>query len=200
MDKSLRDYLLKKICHISPYGGYCWDSSAQKLSNELKDKGIKFDKKLFWKYKLPNGMSHQQFMDTLLLEYYLVKYGSKIKIISDKNLTIKQKLQVIGFVWKIKKNGLYKNIKKYADEIKRLNSELADVSAMGVYDNISFVEGALFGFAPTEIKYFCDAKRDLDTEYKLGKKLQRLGISTSYILAPETAKSLIVCARKQKGL
>lgn len=196
MDKSLRDYLLKHIWHMSPYGGYKWDSSAQKLSNDLKAKGIKFSKKLFYKYKLPNDMSCQQFMDTLLLEYYLVKYGPGIKIVGDKNLTVKQKLQVMGFVWKIKKYGVYKNIKRYADEIRRLNPELADIATNS---DISFVEGALFGFAPDEIRYFGDAgKRNFDTEHMLDRKLKRRGVDTSYILAPETAKKLIVCARRQK--
>lgn len=196
VDKSLRDYLLKQTFKVSPYGSYRWDSSAQKLSNDLKAKGIKFSKKLFYKYKLPNGMSHQKFMDTLLLEYYFVKYGSGIKIVGDKNLTVKQKLQVMGFVWKIKKYGLYKNIKRYADEIRQLNPELADIATNS---DIALVEGALFGFAPDEIRYFCDAgNRDFDTEHKLDKKLKRRGVDTSYILAPETAKRLIVTLRQQK--
>lgn len=197
MDKKLCEYLIKKASTVSPYGGYKWQSSAQKLSNELKASGIKFPKKLFWKYKLPNGMSPQEFMDTLLLEFYFIKYGDGFKIIKDKNLTIKQKIQVMSYILSVKKQGLYKKIGMYADEIKQLNPELADIHTKNYID---FVEGALFGFAPDEIRYFCGGadERDFDKEHKLDRKLQRRGINTSYVLAPETAISLIATLRKQK--
>ena len=179
-DKDLKKYLLDKVVslHVSPFGGAKWDSSAKKLDDDLHRRGIKFAKKLFWKYKLPNGMSAQDFMDTLLLEFYFVKWFSNMKIMGDKNLTIKQKIKIFAYVLSMKKNGIDKNIKKYANEIKRLNPELTQINPRGVWGGISFVEGALFGFAPDEIRYFCDESsfRDIDQEHEFDGILKKYNV------------------------
>ena len=100
IDTNLREYMLNMVSAVgvSPYGGIKWDSSAKNLEDDLGRHGIKFDKKLFWKYKLPNGMSAQEFMDTLLLEFYFVKWFSDMKIMRDKNLTMKQKIKIFSYV------------------------------------------------------------------------------------------------------
>ncbi|MFQ6759835.1 MAG: hypothetical protein ACLRFM_00300 [Alphaproteobacteria bacterium] len=201
-DNDLKKYLLGKVVsmHISPFGGEKWDSSAKKLDDVLRRRGIDFDKKLFWKYKLPNGMSPQEFMDTLLLEFYFVKWFSNMKIMRDKNLTIKQKIKIFAYVLSMKKAGIGKNIKKYANEIKQLNPELAHINPRDNFGSISFVEGALFGFAPDEIKYFCDKSsfRDMDQEHEFDEILKKHGVRPSYVLAPETAKHLIANLEKGK--
>lgn len=201
-DKDLQRYLLGKVAllHVSPFGGVKWDSSAKKLDDALRRRGIKFADKLFWKYKLPNGMSTQDFMDTLLLEFYFVKWFSDMKIMRDKNLTMKQKIKIFAYVLSMKKNGIDKNIKKYANEIKQLNPELAKINPRDSFGSISFVEGALFGFAPDEIKYFCDKSsfRDMDQEHEFNEILKKYDIRPSYVLAPETAKHLIASLEKGK--
>ncbi len=202
IDTNLREYMLNMVsaAGVSPYGGIKWDSSAKNLENDLGHRGIKFDKKLFWKYKLPNDMSAQEFMDTLLLEFYFVKWFSDMKIMRDKNLTMKQKIKIFSYVLSMKKNGINKNIKKYANEIKQLNPELAKINPRDSFYDIAFVEGALFGFAPDEIRYFCEEKglRDFDVEHKLDEKLKNLGVRITYVLAPETAECLIKALEKGK--
>ena len=199
-DKDLKKYLLKQAATVSPFGGVKWDSSAKNLENDLGHRGIKFDKKLFWKYKLPNAMSAQEFMDVLLLEFYFVKWFSNMKIMRDKNLTIKQKIKIFAYNVSMKKRGIYKNIKKYANEIKHLNTELEKINPRDSFGSISLVEGALFGFAPDEIKYFCDKSsfRDMDQEHRFDEVLKKYGVRPSYVLAPETAKKLIANLEKGK--
>ena len=197
-DKDLKKYLLKQAATVSPFGGVKWNSSAKNLDNELRRRGIDFDKKLFWEYKLPNAMSAQEFMDVLLLEFYFVKWFSNMKIMRDKNLTIKQKIQIFAYRVSMKKRGIYKNIKKYADEIKQLNPELKKINPRDSFGSISLVEGVLFGFAPDEIKYFCDKSsfRDMDQEHRFDEVLKKYGVRPSYVLAPETAKKLIANLEK----
>ena len=199
-DKDLKKYLLKQAATVSPFGGVKWDSSAKNLENDLGHRGIKFDKKLFWKYKLPNAMSAQEFMDVLLLEFYFVKWFSNMKIMRDKNLTIKQKIKIFAYNVSMKKRGIYNNIKKYANEIKQLNPELEKINPRDSFGSISLVEGALFGFAPDEIKYFCDKSsfRDMDQEHRFDEVLKKYGVRPSYVLAPETAKKLIANLEKGK--
>lgn len=199
-DKDLKKYLLKQAATVSPFGGVKWNSSAKNLDNELRRRGIDFDKKLFWEYKLPNAMSAQEFMDVLLLEFYFVKWFSNMKIMRDKNLTIKQKIQIFAYRVSMKKRGIYKNIKKYADEIKQLNPELKKINPRDSFGSISLVEGVLFGFAPDEIKYFCDKSsfRDMDQEHRFDEVLKKYGVRPSYVLAPETAKKLIANLEKGK--
>ena len=199
-DKDLKKYLLKQAATVSPFGGVKWDSSAKNLENDLGHRGIKFDKKLFWKYKLPNAMSAQEFMDVLLLEFYFVKWFSNMKIMRDKNLTIKQKIKIFAYNVSMKKRGIYNNIKKYANEIKQLNPELEKINPRASFGSRSLVEGALFGFAPDEIKYFCDKSsfRDMDQEHRFDEVLKKYGVRPSYVLAPETAKKLIANLEKGK--
>lgn len=198
-DKDLKKYLLKQAATVSPFGGVKWNSSAKNLDDTLRRRGIDFDKKLFWEYKLPNAMSAQEFMDVLLLEFYFVKWFSNMKIMQDKNLTVKQKIKIFAYKVLMKKRGIYKNIKKYANEIKQLNPELEKINPRDSFGSISFLEGALFGFAPDEIKYFCDKSsfRDMDQEHRFDEVLKKYGVRPSYVLAPETAKKLI--ANLQKG-
>ena len=100
----------------------------------------------------------------------------------------------------MKKRGIYKNIKKYADEIKQLNPELEKINPRDSFGSISFLEGALFGFAPDEIKYFCDKSsfRDMDQEHRFDEVLKKYGVRPSYVLAPATAKKLIANLEKGK--
>lgn len=199
-DKDLKKYLLKQAATVSPFGGVKWNSSAKNLDNELRRRGIDFDKKLFWEYKLPNAMSAQEFMDVLLLEFYFVKWFSNMKIMRDKNLTVKQKIKIFAYKVSMKKRGIYKNIKKYADEIKQLNPELKQINPRDSFGSISFLEGALFGFAPDEIKYFCDKSsfRDMDQEHRFDEVLKKYDVRPSYVLAPDSAKKLIANLEKGK--
>ena len=60
-----------------------------------------------------------------------------MKIMRDKNLTIKQKIKIFAYKVSMKKRGIYKNIKKYADEIKQLNPELEKINPRDIICQIN---------------------------------------------------------------
>lgn len=180
-----------------PFGGRKWDSSAQDLENILKSKGI--NKKLFYKYKMPDDMSPQEFQDKITMECFVKNFYSYFasRILRDKNITVSEKLQLTRYVLEMRHKKDYQNMKRYADDIKRKNTELSDINTK---NSDGLVYGALFGFAPAEIKYFCEVSglRDFDKEQELHVKLKNLGVNTNYILAPETGESIMAALQQQK--
>jgi hypothetical protein len=198
LSKKLRDYILKMAYKTLPFGGDVWDSSAQNLSNDLKAMGVNFSKKLFWKYKLPDNLSPQEFQDKIALERFCKGFYSDFmsRVLSDKNLTGMDKIQIVRFVWEMRRKKNHHDMKYYMNEIKRNNPELANINPKNPQ---GFVYGALFGFAPDEIKYFCDmhSVRDMGLEDSVDKKLKQFGIDTTYVLAPSTATALIAELNKR---
>ena len=201
LDKKLLDYVLKMSYNSLPFGGSKWGSSAQNLQNALIGRGIKSPKKLFYKYNLPDGMSPQEFQDKITIECFCKQFYTYFasKVFHDKSINISEKLQLTRYVWEMRRKKNHKNMKFYADEIKRKNSELSDINPKNSDANL--VYGALFGFAPAEIKYFCEVSglRDFDKEQELDSKLESLGVRTNYILAPETSNAIMAALQQQKG-
>ena len=201
LSQKLKSYIMDLAYKSLPFGGQVWDSSAQHLSNDLKNKGIKFDKKLFWKYKLPENMAPQQFQDKIAEEHFCKRFYSDFmsRVLSDKTLTGMEKIEIVRYVWEMRRQKNHKNMNCYADEIKRNNPELADIKPTNSIEN--FVYGVLFGFAPDEIRYFCEEKgsRNFDVEHNLDEKLENFGVRTTYVLSPNTAEALLnVLEKKQK--
>ncbi len=199
LSKKLQDYIMDMAIKYLPFGGRKWDSSAQNLENILKYKGI--NKKLFYTYKLPYDMSPQDFQDKITMEYFCGQFYTCFasKVFHDKSLNISEKLQLARYVWEMRRNKNHKNMKFYVDEIKRKNPELSDINPKNSDTNL--VYGTLFGFAPAEIKYFCEVSglRDFDKEQELDSKLESLGVRTNYILAPETSNAIMAALQQQKG-
>ena len=153
---------------------------------------------MFWKYKLPDNLSPQEFQDKIALEHFCNGFYSDYmsRVLSDKTLTGMDKIQIVRFVWEMRRKKNHRDMKYYMDEIKRNNPELENINPKSPQ---GFVYGALFGFAPTEIKYFCDmhSVRDIDEENSVDKKLKQFGIKTTYVLAPSTATALIAELNKR---
>lgn len=188
LDDKLQKYILKMAYKAMPFGSDVWDSSAQQLEAELKARGIK--RKLFYKYKLPDSMTPQEFQDRLTLDAFLKNFFDifSSKIVHDKNLTLREKLQIFAWVWKMRRTK--HDMEYFMDEIKRLNPELADIKPRAAH---GLVYGALFGFAPAEIKYFCDETKlcDYVQAEEVTRTFAKHGIQLNYVLNPKTAESII---------
>ena len=191
LDKKLQMYIAKIAVGHLPFGGSVWNSSAKKLENILKERGIKLSQKLYYEYNLPDNLKPSEFMNKLIMEGFINDFYSGFagKILKDKNLTMFDKAKIFKYVWR--NRGKYKDaLKQYEIYIRKNNPELANIRV----DNVrSLVYGALFGFAPAEIVYFSDVKnRNLLKEHEILNLFKnRFGINVSYVLAPQTAKKVI---------
>ena len=200
LSEKLNLYIINMASSYLPFGGSKWDSSAKMLSDELDRCGVKLSKKIFYKYQLPDNMSSQQFQDRITIEYFCKRFYSDFasKVFRDKTLTISEKMQIARYVWEMRRKKNHHDMKYYADEIKSKNPELADIKLAN--NIVNLVYGALFGFAPDEIKYFCEVSgaRDFRKEHELDEELEHLGIYTNYVLAPDTAKAIMAALQQQK--
>jgi len=196
LDKSLWSYIKKMTLYYTPFGDR-WYSSAKNLESELRARGIVLQQKLYYEYKLPNGDKPNEFMKKLIIESFLNDFYLFYarRVLKDKSLGFFGKLKVFMYVWHNRRK--VKNLlKQYEQEIRKINPELSKVK---IDTSSSLVYGATFGFAPQEIEYFADVKnRDMIAEAKIREILEKqFGIKLTYILAPKTAKSIII-ALKQK--
>ena len=200
LDKKLLDYILEMAYRSLPFGSNKWDSSAQDFKNDLAKRGIKLSRELFYKYKLPGGMSPQEFQDRIALEYFCrnfyLSFSKYIK--QDKNLTWLEKMKIRGFVWKMRRDKTFGNMKLWEKEIREKNPELSEIVLHGVKSS-AFVYGALFGFAPEEIKYFvsgfCNFKRADKINTLL---LNKYDIDLKFVLAPDVLKEVLLALKNQK--
>lgn len=197
LDKKLKMYISNLAIQNMPFGRV-WDSSAKNLEDELKKRGIKLPRKLYYEYKMPGQLNPNEFMDNLIMDYFVSYFHSWFAkyVLKDKNLKISEKAKIFTYVWK--NRSKYKEVvDRYETEIRKLNPELANIK---VDNSRSLVYGAMFGFAPQEIAYFSDgANRDLAKEEKNLKVFKSYGLDVTYILAPQTAEMLI-SALKQSAL
>lgn len=191
LDKKLQMYVSAMAISKMPFGRE-WDSSAKKLQEELRARGIKLPKKLFYEYKMPQNKSQKDFMDKIIIEYFCAdffKSGYAGEVLKDKKLTLSDKAKIFKYVWR--NRGKYNDIlKQYEMELRKLNPELANVR---VDDSRSLVYGVMFGFAPDEISYFSDnTHRNYKQEQEVSDTIKnRFGINLSYVLAPKTAEMII---------
>ena len=78
----------------------------------------------------------------------------------------------------------------------KLNPELPKIEDKLYMSQV--IDGAIFGFGPDEIRYFCNPSRDLDAESKMFEDLEKYGVQSGYILAPNTVKMLIDVLKQRK--
>ena len=196
LDKKLRMYISNMAIRNMPFGRV-WDSSAKNLEDELKKRGIKLQQKLYYEYKMPGQLKQNEFMDNLIMDYFVAYFHSWFAkdILKDKNLKILEKAKIFTYVWKTRSK--YKEIlNKYEKEIRERNPELSNIK---VDNPRSLVYGAMFGFAPQEIAYYSDgAHRNLSQESEHFKLFKSYGIDVTYILAPKTAKMVIAALRQNE--
>ena len=197
LDKRLQMYMVSKAVNWMPFGPV-WDSSAKKLEDALRARGIKLPKKLYYEYRLPGGMKPSALMNKLVMQYFVTNFFSSFagRVLADKKLSMSDKAKIFKYVWN--KRSEYKNlIEQYEKQIRMDNPELANLKTKNATD---FVYGVTFGFAPAELEYFANPEnRDSNAENKVYNTLKRYGITPGYVLAPDTAK-MVIAALKQKAL
>lgn len=191
LNKRLRMYIANMAIGGLPFGGFTEHSGAKILEDTLKKRGVILSQKLHYEYKLPDGMNRSDFMHKLVMENFVNNFYSQYagKILTDKNLTIKDKADVFKYVMNHRKK--YKDILKHHEiEIKKLNPELANIKAGS---SQIIVYGAMSGYAPQEVAYFADDKNRNRLQEKQYDEILKndFGLDITYVLAPETAKQII---------
>lgn len=170
-------------------------SSAQILETGLAKVGIKFPKRLWFQYKLPDGISPEKFeIEAAKIAFFLfeeptierlVQYGIIDRCnLSDKELAAVQKYRVS------QRSNYLEILDKHVKWVKENNPELSSVN---IQDNEvakrNFLEGVLYGFGPEEISYFItrsfdEAESDSVEIDKLAESLQKIGVQLTYVLSP----------------
>ena len=183
-----------------------WYSSSQNLENNLKQRGIVLQKPLFYEYKLPNGISAPDYLQIKnpLEKFSRYKPGdaenlAKCLANSEKykqdfmKLSAEEKAELDKYFVDLATDSNRK-IDLECKKIRELNPELRNLD---VPNNIEFLSGVIYGFAPEDIKYFCDLqKKNLD--YQQNKEeakkqdllAQDLGLNINWRISPETIQNI----------
>lgn len=215
MNKKLSKKLQIKLAelalkHSYAYGGN-WDSSAKDLEKQLKKLGVN-NIKLFYTYKMPYGKTPQEYMAKLalyclFLNFDLYNKNDDYGFQTDfKNLVPNgtDRLNIVDYIEKNSKTYDAELVKDY-QELIDTNPELAQLSnRQDKHQDILW--GAVFGFAPEEIEYYCygrfnqgqDIDNVLDDERKMQDVLKKYGVKSGYVLAPQTAEKIISVLEKNK--
>ena len=191
LDKRLKLYIAKMGMLETSYGVF--ESSAKSLEDALRARGINL--KLYHQYKMPGGMSQNDFVIRLCTLEFFIKFYPKyaIKVLADKNLTASDKAKIFKYVLG-ERHRFIKKAKQYESEIRKLNPELANIK---VGHPSSIIDGATFGFAPDEIAYFADFKnRNIKNQERIENFFrEKYGINVTYVLAPKTAEKIITALK-----
>ena len=215
-----------------------WDSSAQNLENALRERGVNIPRKLYYEYKFPGDMKNFEIdRATLFIRVFPAVYenflerfntvGTKISLLRDQKTNPKNDLTVFfGFCISLALSDM-KNLKnvfeqsyekcmqevyQMAEKIRELNPELQNIED---WKNLNFVNGAIYGFAPSEIEFFLQLQRRRQTRFgdyetygpedKLNRTLaNRQKISefvhdhVGYFLAPETSDEILKAIENYK--
>ena len=170
-------------------------SSAQILETGLAKVGIKFPKKLWFQYKLPDGISPEKFeLEMAKIIFFASEYPTIKDIVeigcvdrdglSDEELDIVQKYRVS------QRLKYLEILDKHVKWVKENNPELSNVN---IQDNevakSGFLRGVLYGFGPEEISYFItrsfdDSELDSAKQDELSDVLKKLGVQLTYVLSP----------------
>lgn len=191
---------------MGPFGSTYWNSSAQKLENNLKAAGIILPIKLYHRYKFPGGASPQKYMNYLgYLNFcrYVNEIEEQKQKILDSDKFLESEKDII--LKELAKNApFYRNfLRDELAKLQELNPELRDFKETKDTDVFNIVAGAVFGFALKEIEYYCHHWDSgnlaiLGTQEKINTALEPLGFVAGYILAPETVDIIISALEKRK--
>lgn len=203
------DFLFRQYClllHIVPDSDEVWYSSAQNLDAELKKRGINLSRDLYHKYNLPDGVSQQDYLvkknslntigryeagdmarfvawlyDGVALKDEYMKLSSDEKIAFDKYLV----------------NLAAQENHKIDAECKKIRALNPELSELDVPNNIEFLSGVVYGFPPTDIKYFMDLqekkldwKQNLQEQENQENLSQQLGVGITYRLSADTIQAI----------
>jgi len=202
MNKKLMYYLENFALGWSPFGGTEWNSSAKKLEGNLVKRGIKLPIKLYYQYALPDNMTNSKFMVRLAVMDFCANFSTlpkvKREIFFDKKLNLVEKFRLVRYII-LEREESRKKMGEYVKFVQFANPELSRLKVVDGFDVFDVLAGAAFGFAPNEIAYFMNRKqRDLGREHKTRKVLERFGVKSGYVLAPETARIIIKELEKKR--
>ena len=176
-------------------------SSADDFEMNLRKKGIYLPFKLFYQYKLPGDLSPREFEKELKrLWGFLIFDTHRVQAYFDIDRSVVELLEQ-------QKPACTARLKELVTEIQNLNKELSDIIPQNQEEQLSFVDGACYGFGPDEIKFHIERLTGLhDKEQGIIKKLtydleQILGKPIGYNLSPEKLKKIldVANARMPKG-
>lgn len=206
MSKNREEFVFKRIVleqFKQTWGEY--HSSALEAEQMFASYGIKLPFQIYYKYKLPNGLTPSQ----LLMRYDYMCLAQSFKegeknIFCEPGKYTEQEMQDYINYSLAHKDEWAAQMEKYVDEIRRLNPELANVSvkedkvqylkksmpqwATGRVKGLEqdFVHGVVFGFLPEDIEYFLnrtDEQAKLDAQNK-----ENYGVG--HVVAPQFRDAL----------
>jgi hypothetical protein len=170
-------------------------SSAKRLENNLRQKGITPPFKIFYKYALPNDMSPAAFEAYLKLVWGRLIFNM---VDSDYIITPEVKKQL-----KQQRGTYFVHLRSLVDEIQKLNPELAGIRTKTRKEMLWLADGACYGFGPQEIRFFIQryqAEQNDRPHYSLHQvrvmKRTLGGALVDYILTPEHTEQLIAVLEK----
>lgn len=203
------DFLFRQYClllHITPDSDEVWYSSAQNLDIELKKRGINLLRDLYHKYKLPGGLTQQEYLvkKNSLNTIGRYKAGDIAKFVASLSdgVALKDEYMKLSSDEKTAFDRYLvdlatqenQRIDAECKKIRALNPELSDLD---VPNDIEFLSGVVYGFPPADIKYFIDLQaKKLDWQQNLQeqenqKKLsQQLGVGITYRLSADTIQAI----------
>ncbi len=210
MNKKLSKKLQLQLAHFALEKSYAygteWYSSAKNLDDELKARGIT-DVKMYYEYKMPGGLAPADYMKKLalytfytdfdwLFPYYKEEFENYIP---DEN----DRLQVINEI-KGKTKSYDQELTTDCNELIKINPELSVITDRQTHrDDILW--GAVFGYVPDDIEYFCNGRYypDIDTNMKQEetreKEFEKYKLKNPVgVCSPKTANMLISALKKNK--
>lgn len=211
------DFLFRQFClslHVSKKTDEVWFSSAQDLETRLKERGITVYPPLYRRYKMPGGVSQQAYLKkknslNTIGRYKAGDVARFVECLPHKDglrkkydaLSAEERVAFDKYLVDLAKQENLK-IEAECKIIRAMNPDLQDLD---VPNDIDFLSGVVYGFAPAEIKYFSDVRdKNLDwrqtrAEYEGQDMLsQRLGFSIGYMLSKDTI-NLIYKSVKKNG-
>ena len=194
MNKKLKIFLNNYILEYmdSVHGFY---SSAQILESDLAKLGIRFPKKLWFKYKLPDGIKHEKYEleITKMLTFCLFKpMKEQIQqgLCEQKNLTDEELETIDNYILSQRPKYL-EMLDTHFNFIKENNTELSNIKIPNdISSKLEFLYGTVYGFSPEEISYFINrsdeqAESDFNEQEQLRVVLDMIGVRLGYILCPD---------------
>lgn len=203
-------FFVADLCHkMGTFGSKTWNSSAQDLEKQLKSKGINLPFKLYYVYNLPDGTTRLNYMRKLSFlefcnnfnridEYKNIFMDSDKFTPEEKELIVKEITEQNNYDEVLR--GDFSDILALNPELQRFKSENKPLKI------IDIIAGAVFGFAPDEIDYYCYGRfnqgKDIDSvlakEEEARQVIANYGFRVGYILAPRTAKKIIAALEKNR--
>ena len=180
-----------------------YQSSALDAEKMFVEHGVKLPFKIYYQYKLPDGLSPFGLMMRYGYMYRLQDYEKAARKIGvgDTRYSEQEIADLENYILQNKDNWRVQ-MKRYVDEIKRLNPELANVSikptkvqdakknfpqyADKLLNNLEldFIHGVAFGFSPEDIEYYLNRTKDqidVDTQ----EALMGIWYGVGHVVAPQ---------------